>query len=229
MTRVLLVEDDAMMGQAVKVALSQAGYVVDLIDTAEDAEAALDATPYDLVVLDINLPGKSGLEMVSGLRKRRKDIPVLALTARNTTKQMVEGFTAGADDYVVKPFDLEELLARLQALLRRSKGRPTSHITNGVITLDSVARTVQKSGKPVDLSAREFAVLATLMENLGKVMNKQEIEDKLYGWDIEIESNAVEVHISHLRKKLGDHAWMIHTVRGVGYRLLEKKEDEALA
>jgi len=219
MTRVLLVEDDAMMGQAVKIALSQAGYAVDLIDTAEDAEAALDTTPYDLVVLDINLPGKSGLEMVSGLRKRRKDIPVLALTARNTIKQKVEGFTAGADDYVVKPFDLEELLARLQALLRRSNGRSSSHITNGIITLDSAARTVQKNGRPVDLSAREFAVLATLMENLGKVMNKQEIEDKLYGWDIEIESNAVEVHISHLRKKLGDQ--IIKTIRGLGY-IVEK-------
>ena len=215
MTRILLVEDDAMMGQAVKVALSQAGYAVDLIDTAEDAEAALDTTPYDMVVLDINLPGKSGLDMVKGLRSRKKNIPVLALTARDTTKQKVEGFSAGADDYVVKPFDLEELLARLQALLRRSNGRPASHIKNGTITLDPAARTVQSGGKPVDLSAREFAILAILMENIGKVMNKQEIEDKLYGWDIEIESNAVEVHISHLRKKLGDQ--LIKTIRGLGY------------
>ena len=215
MTRLLLVEDDAMMGQAVKVALSQAGYVVDLIDTAEDAEAALDTTPYDLVVLDINLPGKSGLDMIKGLRSRKKDIPILALTARDTTRQKVEGFSAGADDYVVKPFDLEELLARLQALLRRSNGRLTHGIQNGEVTLDPAARTVQKNGKSIDLSAREFAILAILMENLGKVMNKQEIEDKLYGWDIEIESNAVEVHISHLRKKLGDQ--LIKTIRGLGY------------
>ena len=215
MTRLLLVEDDAMMGQAVKVALSQAGYVVDLIDTAEDAEAALDTTPYDLVVLDINLPGKSGLDMIKGLRSRKKDIPILALTARDTTRQKVEGFSAGADDYVVKPFDLEELLARLQALLRRSNGRLTHGIQNGAVTLDPAARTVQKNGKSIDLSAREFAILAILMENLGKVMNKQEIEDKLYGWDIEIESNAVEVHISHLRKKLGDQ--LIKTIRGLGY------------
>ena len=219
MTRVLLVEDDAMMGQAVKIALFQAGYTVDLADTAEDAEAALDTTPYDLVVLDINLPGKSGLELVSDLRRRRKDIPVLALTARNTTRQKVEGLNAGVDDYLVKPFDLEELLARLQALLRRSNGRSEPHIENGAITLDPTARTVQKNGKPVDLSAREFAILAILMENLGKVMNKQEIEDKLYGWDIAIESNAVEVHISHLRKKLGEH--MIKTIRGLGY-IVEK-------
>jgi len=219
MSRVLLVEDDQMMGQAVKVALLQAGYVVDLVDTAEDAEAALDTTSYDMIVLDINLPGKSGLDMVSGLRKRGKDIPVLALTARNTTKQKIEGLQAGADDYLVKPFDLEELLARLQALLRRSNGRITSHIRNGAITLDPDARTVQKNGKLIDLSAREFAVLAILMENIGKVLNKQEIEDKLYGWDIEIESNAVEVHISHLRKKLGEHA--IKTIRGLGY-IVEK-------
>jgi len=177
--------------------------VVDLADTAEDAEAALDTTAYDLVVLDINLPGKSGLELVGDLRKRRKNIPVLALTARDTIKQKVEGLNAGADDYLVKPFDLDELLARLQALFRRSNGRQTPHIVNGTITLGPAARTVQKNGKPVNLSAREFAVLAILMENVGKVMNKQEIEDKLYGWDIEIESNAVEVHVSHLRKKLG--------------------------
>ena len=219
MTRVLLVEDDAMMAQAVKIGLSQAGHVVDLVDTAEDAEVALDTTAYDLVVLDINLPGKSGLDLVSNLRKRRKDIPVLALTARNTTKQKVEGLHAGVDDYLVKPFDLEELLARLQALLRRSNGRHSPHIANGAITLDPAARTVQKNGSPIALSAREFAILAILMENLGKVMNKQEIEDKLYGWDIEIESNAVEVHISHLRKKLGDS--LIRTIRGLGY-IVEK-------
>ena len=219
MMRVLLVEDDAMMGQAVKVAISQAGYAVDLIYSAEDAEAALDTTPYDLVVLDISLPGKSGLEMVSGLRKRRKDVPVLALTARDTTKQKVEGLNAGVDDYLVKPFELEELLARMQALFRRSQGRQTPLIKNGTITLNTTARTVQKNGKAVDVSAREFAILAILMENLGKVMNKQEIEDKMYGWDIEIESNAVEVHISHLRKKLGNT--LIRTIRGMGY-IVEK-------
>ena len=219
MTRVLLVEDDPMMGQAVKVALSQAGHVVDLTGTAEDAEAALGTTPYDLVVLDINLPKKSGLELVASLRKQHKDIPILALTARDTTRQKVEGLNAGMDDYLVKPFDLDELLARVQALFRRSNGRPSPHITNGTITLDPAARTVWKNGKPVSLSAREFAVLSILMENLGKLLNKQEIEDKLYGWDIEVESNTVEVHISHLRKKLGEH--MIKTIRGMGY-IVEK-------
>jgi DNA-binding response OmpR family regulator len=217
--RILLVEDDKMMGQAVKIALSQAGYAVDLTRTAEDAEAALDTTPYDLAVLDINLPGKSGLDLVRDLRKRNKDIPVLALTARDTTKQKVEGLNAGADDYLVKPFDLEELLARIEALFRRSIGRQAPHIKNGNIILDPSARTVKKNGNAIELSAREFVILTILMENLGKVMNKQEIEDKLYGWDIEIDSNAVEVHISHLRKKLGDN--LIKTIRGLGY-IVEK-------
>ena len=219
MTRILLVEDDAMMGQAVKTALSQAGYAVDLADMAEDAEAALETAQYDLVVLDINLPVKTGLELVRDLRKRKKDIPILALTARDTTRQKVEGFNAGVDDYLVKPFDLDELLVRIQALIRRSAGRTTATIENGEISLDPAARTVQKKGIPVSVSAREFAILTILMENSGKVLNKQEIEDKLYGWDIEIESNAVEVHISHLRKKLGEK--LIKTIRGMGY-IVEK-------
>lgn len=219
MPRILLVEDDAMMGQAVRVALAQAGHVVDLVANAEDAEVAFDTAPYDFIVLDINLPGKSGLEMVKDLRRRKKDVPVLALTARDTTKQKVEGFNAGADDYLVKPFDVDELLVRIQALLRRNNRRTSNEISNGSICIDPSARIVQKNGKLVDLSAREFAVLAVLMENLGKIMNKQQIEDKLYGWDIEVESNTIEVHISHLRKKLGDN--VIKTIRGLGY-IVEK-------
>jgi len=217
--RLLLIEDDAMMRQALKTALLQAGYVVDSVESAEDAELAISTTNYDLMVVDINLGGKSGLELISDLRKRKQDIPALVLTARNTLKQKVEGFNAGADDYLVKPFDLEELLARLQALLRRSKGRPSNQIINGEITLDPSARVVHKNGVLVELSAREFAVIAILLENAGKMLNKQEIEDKLYGWDIEIESNAVEVYVSHLRKKLGDNT--IKTIRGLGY-IVEK-------
>ncbi|MBI1276142.1 response regulator [bacterium] len=215
MRRILLVEDDAMMGKAVKVALSQAGYAVDLFENAEDGESALHTTKYDLVLLDINLPGKSGLDLARDMRRLRHDVPIMALTARDATKQKVEGFSAGVDDYVVKPFDLDELLARMQALIRRSDGRQTPYIENGPILIDPGARTVRKNGSPVELSAREFAIFAILMENLGKVMNKQEIEDKLYGWDIAVESNTVEVHISHLRKKLGDAA--IKTIRGLGY------------
>lgn len=215
MIRILLVEDDPMMGQAVKVALAQAGHTVDLIDSAEDAEEALKTTVYDLAVLDINLPGKSGLELVQDIRRNQDSLPVLALTARGTAKQKVEGLNAGMDDYLVKPFDLDELLARVQALYRRSNRRSTPHIQNGSITLDPAGRTVWKEGIMVSLSAREFAILAILMENPGRVLNKNEIEDKLYGWDIEIESNTVEVHISHVRKKLGDTT--IKTIRGMGY------------
>jgi two-component system response regulator QseB len=219
MIRILLVEDDLMMGPAVKVALTQAGYAVDLITTAEDAEAALGTAAYGLVVLDVSLPGKSGIELVTDLRKQHHDIPVLALTARNTTRQKIEGLNAGMDDYLVKPFDLDELLARVQALFRRSKGRATSQITIGDITLDSTSKMVWKNEQAITLSAREFAILSILMGNAGKILNKQTIEDKLYGWDIEIESNAVEVHVSHLRKKLGEH--LIKTIRGMGY-IVEK-------
>ncbi|MDR3424441.1 MAG: response regulator transcription factor [Alphaproteobacteria bacterium] len=215
MIRILLVEDDPMMGRAVKVALSQAGHAVDLIETAEDAEAALDTTTYDLMVLDINLPGKSGLALITDLRKNRKVLPVLALTARNATQQKVEGLNMGIDDYLTKPFDLDELLARVQALFRRSKGLSTPQIENGSIALDLAAKTVWKDGEAVNLSSREFEVLAVLMGNIGKLFSKQEIEDKLYGWDTGVESNTVEVHISHLRKKLGEP--LIKTVRGMGY------------
>lgn len=215
MARLLLVEDDKMMGQAVKVALSQAGYVVDLVTEAEDAEAALEIIAYDAIVLDINLPGKSGLELAKDLRSRGRSIPILALTARDTTKQKVEGLNVGMDDYLVKPFELEELLARVRAILRRGHGKPARIIKFGLISLNIEEKIVLKNDEPVSLSAREFAVLAVLMGTPGRLFNKQEIEDKLYGWDVEIESNAIEVHISHLRKKLGDK--FIRTVRGMGY------------
>lgn len=213
--RILLVEDDPMMGKAVKIALQQASHVVDLVDSAEDAELALDTTDYEIMVLDINLPQKSGLELIKDVRLRKKDIPVLALTARDATKHKVEGFNAGFDDYLVKPFDLDELLVRIQALYRRRRGGYESNIICGDIQLDKAAKIVRKNGQVVELSGKEYAILAILLENAGKVLNKQEIEDKLYGWDTEIGSNAVEVHISHLRRKLGDN--VIKTIRGLGY------------
>jgi two-component system response regulator QseB len=199
--------------------LTQAGPAVDLVASAEDADAALRTLPYGLIVLDINLPGKSGMDFVRELREKQQNVPVLALTARDTTRQKIEGLNAGMDDYLVKPFDLDELLARVQALFRRSKGRSTPQIKIGDLTLDSMSKTVWKADKAVTLSAREFAILAILLGNAGNILNKQEIEDKLYGWDIEIESNAVEVHISHLRKKLGEQT--IKTIRGMGY-IVEK-------
>lgn len=213
--RVLLVEDDEMMRQAVKVALSQAGYVVDHIGTAEDAEIVLQTTSYDLVVLDINLPGKSGLELLDGLRKRHNTVPVLALTACDTTKQKIEGLNKGADDYLIKPFDLDELLARLNALFRRSYGQASPLLQHGSVTCDLTAKTVSKDGKNINLSAREYAVFVALLTNKGKILNRRQIEDTLYGWDFEIESNAIEVHISYLRKKLGNS--FIKTIRGLGY------------
>lgn len=217
--RLLLVEDDPMLGRAVRTVLRQSGHAVDLVESAEDAEEATATTEYDLMVLDINLPGKSGLDLLKQMRERKLNMPVIALTARDTLRQKVEGLDAGADDYLVKPFETDELLARIRTLMRRSNGRSTAQITHGDIMLDMVAKAASKKGRAVPLSAREFAILAILLENSGRVLNKQQIEDKLYGWDMEIESNAVEVHISHLRKKLGDS--FVKTIRGLGY-IVEK-------
>lgn len=208
-----------MLGKAVQTALRQAGYTADLATDGESAEDALAGTAYDLMVLDINLPGKSGIEVLSALRSRKNHLPVLALTARDTTAQRVEGLDSGADDYLTKPFDLDELLARIRALTRRSGGRTAPVLTHGKLVLDPAAKTLTSDGTPVSLSAREFAILAVLLENMGRVMSRSQIEEKLYGWDMEVESNAIEVHISHLRKKLGES--LIKTIRGLGY-IVEK-------
>lgn len=217
--RLLLVEDDPMLGKAVQTALRHAGFTADLAEDGESAIEALATTGYDLMLLDINLPGKSGLEVLAELRRKKNTMPVLALTARDTTAQRVEGLDGGADDYLTKPFDLDELLARIRALLRRAAGRALPLMTHGELTLDPAAKILTRKGRPVTLSAREWAVLTVLMENTGKVMSRQQIEDKLYGWDMEVDSNAIEVHISHLRKKLGDS--LIKTIRGLGY-IVEK-------
>ena len=219
MARILLVEDDQMMAHAVKVALKQANYAVDLVYNAEDALESLKVTSYDVMVLDVNLPKKSGLELVKDMRRSEIKTPVLMLTAQDTIKQKVEGLNSGADDYLVKPFDLEELLARLQALQRRGNQRSEIEIQIGSITFDLSAKSVHKKGKLVDLSHREYAIMAVLLENRGKILNKPQIEDKLYGWDIEIESNVIEVHVCNLRKKLGSK--IIKTVKGLGY-IVEK-------
>lgn len=217
--RLLLVEDDAMLGKATQVALRQAGYTVDWVQSGEDALEALADSTHDLMVLDINLPGKSGLEVLALLRQKRSTLPVIALTARDTKAQRVEGLDSGADDYLVKPYEVEELLARIRALLRRAQGRAAPVLTHGDIALDASGKTATLKDKPLALSAREFAILFVLLENAGRVMSRQQIEDKLYGWEMEVESNAIEVHISHLRKKLGDK--LIKTIRGLGY-IVEK-------
>jgi DNA-binding response OmpR family regulator len=213
--RLLLVEDDPLIGDGIRAGLGQEDYSVDWFRDARSAEAALQNEQYDLLVLDIGLPDRSGLEVLSGLRSRGEQLPVLILTARDAISDRVAGLDSGADDYLVKPFDLEELSARLRALLRRSSGRASSEIRHGEITLDPAAHRVTQRGEPVDISPREYAVLHLLLENAGKVMSRRRLEEGLYAWGDEVESNAIEVYVHHLRKKLG--AELIRTIRGVGY------------
>ncbi|MCB9987841.1 MAG: response regulator transcription factor [Rhodospirillales bacterium] len=213
--RVLLVEDDEMLGKATAAGLKTA-YAVDWCCNAEDAQVALETTPYDLIVLDINLPGQSGLSFLQQIRAEGDERPVLFLTARDAVHHRIEGLNAGADDYLVKPFDLDELIARCGALIRRSQGRASPVITWDGLVFDPVGKQVNRDGKPVKLSGRELAVLEILMSHMGRVVSKNQIEEHVYDWNSgDIESNTVEVHISALRRKLGKD--LIKTVRGVGY------------
>ncbi len=215
--RILLVEDDATLGQATQAALRLEGYAVDWLRDGQHADDALRSDSFDAVVLDLGLPRKDGLDVLSALRARGDSTPVLCLTARDTLQDRVSGLDHGADDYLVKPFDLDELNARLRALMRRSAGRAVNWVECGALRMDVAGHQVQLDGRAVDLSAREFAILTTLLESAGRVVSRERLEDSLYGWDQEISSNALEVHIHHLRKKLGSD-W-IQTVRGAGYRL----------
>ena len=217
--RLLLVEDEEDFAKPLCKLLSESGYAADHAVSAEDAEEFIFATQYDALLLDVNLPKKSGLQLLNQLRAKGNTVPVLMLTARDTTQQKIEGLNTGADDYLVKPFEFSELLARLQALIRRSNRRASPTIQRGDLVLDTVARSLHKGSKQVHLSAREFAIFSILLENMGRVLNKQQIEEKLYSWDTELDSNAVEVHISSLRKKLGSD--FIKTIRGLGY-IVEK-------
>jgi len=213
--RLLLVEDDELLGNGIQAGLSQAGYAVDWVKDGEAAELFLKSGEYDLMVLDLGLPKKSGLEVLSGVRAEGSDLQVLILTARDTVEDRVTGLDSGADDYLVKPFDLDELHARIRALLRRRSGRAQPLITFRDIVLDPAAHTVTKGDTPVDLSPREFTLLQQLLENKGRVLSRTRLEESLYSWKQEVESNTVEVHVHHLRKKLGSD--LIRTVRGVGY------------
>jgi DNA-binding response OmpR family regulator len=215
--RLLLVEDDHILGDGIRAGLTQAGYAVDWVEDGQAADMALSSESYDAVVLDLGLPRISGLDVLRKLRERNDDTPVLILTARDTVTDRVAGLDSGADDYLIKPFDLDELHARIRALLRRRSGRVAPVLRHGGIVLDPAAHTVTRDGEPVALSGREFAVLQTLLENAGRVLSRSRLEDSLYGWGEEVESNAIEVHIHHLRKKLGADA--IRTVRGVGYMI----------
>jgi DNA-binding response OmpR family regulator len=219
--RLLLVEDDNLLGDGIKAALMQEGYAVDWLTDGSAAETALKVEEYDIVVLDLGLPKRSGIEVLNSLRGDNKDLPVLILTARDTVQDRVSGLDSGADDYMIKPFDIDELSARLRALIRRRGGRASPMITHGNVSLDPASHTVRKDDEEIDFSRREFAVLLALLENAGKVLSRARLEESLYGWDEEVESNAIEVYIHHLRKKLGSD--FIRTIRGVGY-IVDKKE-----
>ncbi len=218
--RILLVEDDALLGEGIQTGLSQDGYTVDWLTDGKKAHQALQHEVFDLLVLDLNLPGLSGLDLLRALRSRASDMPVLILTARDTVSDRVAGLDCGADDYLVKPFDIDELSARMRALLRRSAGRASPSIVNGELSIDPSTHHVTMKGRDITLSQREFAILELLAVNAGRALPRSRIEETLYGWESDVGSNALEVHIHHLRKKL-DNKW-IRTIRGVGY-MMEKQ------
>jgi len=213
--RILLVEDDRLLGDGIRAGLRQLGFQVDWVRDGEAAESELRAQPYAAAVLDLGLPRKEGLEVLSNVRKLDINVPVLVLTARDAVADRIRGLDAGADDYIVKPADVREIAARLRALVRRSHGRPQERLCAGNVVLEPAARTATREGKHVDLSTREFDLLHILMLNAGRVLSRDQLEQQLYKWGEEVESNAVEVHIHHLRRKL--HTDLIKTVRGVGY------------
>ena len=215
--RILLVEDDELLGDGLAAGLRHCGYNVDWLRDGEQARSALATEDYAALVLDLGLPRLDGMSLLRGLRAAGNAIPVLILTARDSTWDKVGGLDGGADDYLVKPVDLDELAARLRALTRRASGQSTPLLQAREVELDPAARRVRLRGEPVELSAREFAILEQLMRNAGRMISRAQLESALYGWGEGVESNAVEVHIHHLRRKLG--ADLIRTVRGVGYLL----------
>jgi len=219
--RVLVVEDDALLGDAIQAGLKQSGYAVDWMKDGVSAEQALSTEPYAAVVLDLGLPRLSGLDVLRHLRSRNAKTPVLILTARDTVDDRIKGLDAGADDYLVKPFDMGELTARLRALVRRASGNVAPLLQIAGVKLEPAAHRVLYRDQPVELSAREFALLYALMLSAGKVLSRAQLEEQLYAWGDEIESNAVEVHIHHLRRKL--FPGLIETIRGVGYLIPANK------
>ena len=213
--RILVVEDDVMIGASIRTGLQQDGYTVDWARDGEAAELATTTNDYDAILLDLGLPGKSGLDLLAQWRRRQNVVPVLIITARDAVDDRITGLDAGADDYLVKPFDLNELAARLRALLRRRAGRATPVIEHGPLTLDPATHEVRLAGETVPLSNREFALLHALLQQPGVPLSRSQLEDRLYGWGEEIGSNAVEVHIHALRRKIGND--LIRNLRGVGY------------
>jgi two-component system OmpR family response regulator/two-component system response regulator QseB len=213
--RILLVEDDTMIGDSVRSALKHEGFAVDWVRDGRAAQTTLATERFDLVLLDLGLPQVPGLDVLRALRTQKDAIPVIIVTARDDLASRVAGLDAGADDYLVKPFELEELTARMRAVIRRHVGRAEPAIEVGPVTFDPTTRTVTVNGEQVILSAREYAVLEAMMLRPGAILSRAQLEDRLYGWGEEIESNAISVYVHQLRRKLGDD--FIHTVRGVGY------------
>jgi len=218
--RLLLVEDDKILGDGLQAGLTLEGYAVDWLIDGKQADEALKSHNYDLVVLDLGLPSMSGIEVLQHLRKRKDQVLVLILTARDTVTDRVQGLDCGADDFVVKPFDLNEICARLRALSRRNSGQGIPIFEHGPLTLDPASHIVTLNAEPIEISNKEFEILSFLMQNQGKVASRARLEETLYAWNSEVESNTVEVHIHHLRKKLGSK--LIRTVRGVGYIIDEE-------
>ena len=213
--RVLLVEDDEMIAQGLQTALRQAAFAVDWMRDGKSAGTALQTSSFDLVLLDLGLPHRDGIDVLRDLRKRGNATPVIILTARDEIQHRIAGLDAGADDYIVKPFDLDEVTARMRSVLRRAAGRGDPGIQHGDLRLDPITRRVEREGVPVPLSGHEYAVLEALLQRPGAVLSRTQLEDRLYGWDEQIGSNAVEVYVHGLRRKLGSDA--IRTLRGVGY------------
>ncbi len=213
--RVLIVEDDTGIASGLAATLKAAGYAVDVCGTLGQASAALQVETFDLVLLDLNLPDGDGIDWLRRLRAGGQPMPVLIMTARDALPDRVAGLDQGADDYIVKPFEPDELLARMRVALRRSEGRASPVLHHGDLEVDPAGRTVRRAGQPVTLRAKEFALLMVLLRASGQVVTRQRLEEALYGFDEALESNALEVHMHHLRRKLGEG--LVKTVRGVGY------------
>jgi two-component system, OmpR family, response regulator QseB len=216
--RLLILEDDPQLGDALAVGLRQLGHAVDWFASGAEADAAIDTAPYDAVVLDLGLPGTDGMVWLRRWRERGSVLPVLILTARDGVQQRIAGLDAGADDYLIKPISTEELAARLRAMLRRSTGRAQSEWTHGALRYDTVTKQVHWQGQPVELTARELALLEVLLKHPQRVLSKAQLQEQLYDWSSrEPESNSLEVHVHRLRRKI--HPDIVRTVRGVGYAL----------
>jgi len=215
--KILLAEDDTLLGDGVRTGLVQAGFSVDWVQDGAMVLSAMAVNQYDLLILDLGLPEIDGMKVLRTLRNRQDNTPVLVLTARDTLQERVAGLDSGADDYMVKPFDLEELCARVRALARRQTGRSQPVLEHGDLCLDPAGHKVTLAGAQVELSQKEFSLLQKLLENTGRIMSRNILEEALYSWGEEVESNVIEVHIHHIRRKLGPS--LVRTIRGVGYTI----------